>query len=286
VQVRGITVQARKAVITRQFGAEAWAGLFRDIAGAHACFRAPLTANNLIPLPAYLAFHDEIMRRFFRDDDSSNLLLGAESARWTFSDGPYRSFLEKQAIHELVAGLPGLWRMFFAETTAHSEATLEGNTVNFRVFDLPETHRYFEPFIIGHTKETLEMFCANPVVATRIARAGGGYHYAFHLGPPAPPDASAAPPESAPPESIDRTGRSSLRDRAAIARQSERSLSDREAEVLVLLGEGQTNKEIGSALGISGKTVQHHITRLYHKLGVSGRVAATTWLAQHGVVGR
>ena len=49
-------------------------------------------------------------------------------------------------------------------------------------------------------------------------------------------------------------------------------LSDREAEVMLLVARGMSNKEIGGALGISAKTVQHHVAHGYRKLGVSGRV--------------
>ncbi len=51
-------------------------------------------------------------------------------------------------------------------------------------------------------------------------------------------------------------------------------ISDRELEVLVALAAGQSNKEIARTLAISPNTVKTHITRLYEKLQVSGRVRA------------
>jgi DNA-binding CsgD family transcriptional regulator len=56
--------------------------------------------------------------------------------------------------------------------------------------------------------------------------------------------------------------------------------------VLLLVAEGKTNEEIGLLLGISGKTAQHHVARIYRKIGVSSRVGATMWLAERGLVGR
>ena len=38
-------------------------------------------------------------------------------------------------------------------------------------------------------------------------------------------------------------------------------------------------------LGISGKTVQHHVARIYRKIDVTGRVGAALWLARRGLVG-
>ena len=55
--------------------------------------------------------------------------------------------------------------------------------------------------------------------------------------------------------------------------------------MLLLVAEGKTNPEIGDLLGISAKTVQHHVARAYRKIGVTGRVGAAVWLAQRGLVG-
>ncbi|BBG05521.1 MULTISPECIES: LuxR C-terminal-related transcriptional regulator [Pseudonocardia] len=48
-------------------------------------------------------------------------------------------------------------------------------------------------------------------------------------------------------------------------------LSDRELEVAELVVQGRTHKEIGEALFISAKTVEHHVARIRQRLGVSGR---------------
>ncbi len=63
--------------------------------------------------------------------------------------------------------------------------------------------------------------------------------------------------------------------RAAEARQPTPSLIDpltaRELEILELLAEGLTNKEIGARLDISPFTVRNHTTRIYAKVGVNNR---------------
>jgi DNA-binding NarL/FixJ family response regulator len=52
-------------------------------------------------------------------------------------------------------------------------------------------------------------------------------------------------------------------------------LTEREAEVLGLLAEARTNRQIGDALFISEKTASVHVTNLLRKLGVgSGAEAA------------
>ena len=48
-------------------------------------------------------------------------------------------------------------------------------------------------------------------------------------------------------------------------------LSDREAEVALMVVEGRTHKEIGAQLFISPKTVEHHVAKIRQKLGATSR---------------
>jgi DNA-binding NarL/FixJ family response regulator len=51
-------------------------------------------------------------------------------------------------------------------------------------------------------------------------------------------------------------------------------LTPRELEVLALVGEGLTNREIGAELFISDKTASVHMSRILAKLSVPNRAAA------------
>src|SRR4249920_3612211 len=53
-----------------------------------------------------------------------------------------------------------------------------------------------------------------------------------------------------------------------------RDLSARDSELLVLLRQGYTNREIAGRLYLSENTVKTHLRRLFHKLGVSNRTQA------------
>ena len=62
-------------------------------------------------------------------------------------------------------------------------------------------------------------------------------------------------------------------------------LSSREREVLWLIAEGRTNREIGERLFISQKTVGVHVGNILSKLGVSGRVEAAAVAIRLGLSG-
>lgn len=61
-------------------------------------------------------------------------------------------------------------------------------------------------------------------------------------------------------------------------------LSERECEVLGLLARGLATKQVARRLGISPKTCDHHIQRLYGKAGVTTRAGATLFALEHGLV--
>lgn len=63
-------------------------------------------------------------------------------------------------------------------------------------------------------------------------------------------------------------------------------LTEREQQVLALIAEGRTNKDIAAALYISPKTAGIHVSHILDKLGVRGRVEAATLAVQHGLVNR
>ena len=54
-----------------------------------------------------------------------------------------------------------------------------------------------------------------------------------------------------------------------------RVLTARELQVLRLVARGVTNRAIGTALGLSERTVDRHVSNIFAKLGVSSRAAAT-----------
>ena len=65
-------------------------------------------------------------------------------------------------------------------------------------------------------------------------------------------------------------------------------LTDREKDVLGLLGQGMSNKDIGSALFITERTARTYVSNILGKLGLASRTQAALWAVEHklGAPGR
>jgi len=60
-------------------------------------------------------------------------------------------------------------------------------------------------------------------------------------------------------------------------------LTDREREVLALVGEGLANKAVARRLGIAERTVKAHLTRIFEQLDVTDRTQAALWAQRNGI---
>jgi HD-GYP domain-containing protein (c-di-GMP phosphodiesterase class II) len=61
-------------------------------------------------------------------------------------------------------------------------------------------------------------------------------------------------------------------------------LSEREVEVLQLVAQGLSNREIARRLYISPRTAEHHVQHIYSKIGVSSRATAALFAMEHGLL--
>jgi DNA-binding NarL/FixJ family response regulator len=60
-------------------------------------------------------------------------------------------------------------------------------------------------------------------------------------------------------------------------------LTEREHEIIRLVGEGLKNRQIGERLSISETTVVHHLTSIFARLGVANRLELVTYAYHHGL---
>ena len=80
------------------------------------------------------------------------------------------------------------------------------------------------------------------------------------------------------------TGAAAERVHVALMPATPLPLTRRELEVLGLLAQGLSNKEIAGVMWLSDRTVERHITSLYRKIGVARRSEATAFALRHGVI--
>jgi DNA-binding NarL/FixJ family response regulator len=79
-------------------------------------------------------------------------------------------------------------------------------------------------------------------------------------------------------------GRDRGSDRAAGSGLPDMALTRREVEVLALLADGRTNRQIADTLFISESTASVHVSNILGKLGVSGRTEAAAVALRGGLV--
>jgi DNA-binding NarL/FixJ family response regulator len=70
----------------------------------------------------------------------------------------------------------------------------------------------------------------------------------------------------------------------SVTRPSAGALTPREREVLQLLAEGKSNKEVATALGISVMTVETHRANVMHKLGVHSVAELVHYAVRHKII--
>lgn len=74
------------------------------------------------------------------------------------------------------------------------------------------------------------------------------------------------------------------KDKEAAMEDPYEKLTDREKQVLKLIAEGHTHKEIGDMLNISAKTVIAHQTNISEKIGISSRAGLIKFAIQRGII--
>jgi DNA-binding NarL/FixJ family response regulator len=67
--------------------------------------------------------------------------------------------------------------------------------------------------------------------------------------------------------------------------QQWQALTEREREVLALVAQGLSSKEIAPLLCLTVRTVDFHVSHILEKLGVGSRLEAVVWAKDHGFVG-
>ena len=128
--------------------------------------------------------------------------------------------------------------------------------------------RVVQDFVREHLAAPEAASAGSPTTAGRVLR----------LAPPPALPLLAAPQSPASAPAVSTATDTQTTESAALAR-----LSSQEARVLVLVAAGRSNREIARELSLSERTVAHHLTSIFNKLGVGSRTAAAAVALRHGL---
>jgi predicted ATPase/DNA-binding CsgD family transcriptional regulator len=157
-----------------------------------------------------------------------------------------------------------------AEGKAQRGARLFGATEALREaigFSLePALHRLEEPYLVGARSQLEESAWTEAWEAGRKMSMEAAVEYALSEEEPSAAHSNTTGQQSPSP-----------------APEHTAGLTSREVEVLGLVAAGMTSAKIAKELFLSPRTVEAHLTSIYHKLGVTSRAGATRFALEHGL---
>jgi len=156
-----------------------------------------------------------------------------------------------------------------AEGEAQRGARLFGATEALREaigFSLePALHRLEEPYLVGARSQLEESAWTEAWEAGRKMSVEAAVEYALSEEEPSATHSNTTGQPSPP------------------APEHPAGLTSREVEVLGLVAAGMTSAKIAKELFLSTRTVEAHLTSIYHKLGITSRAGATRFALEHGL---
>ncbi|GAB3160749.1 helix-turn-helix transcriptional regulator [Myceligenerans halotolerans] len=181
-------------------------------------------------------------------------VLGPEGSAWL-----QRAAAENTRLHAAVGdgeAAPALWR----ETADAWQETVKAFDFGYRYEVARSRYRWAEALLGAGEKES-----AATAAAEALAEA----------------TAMGAVPLA---EAVRALGRRARLDLPGVRRATASTLTDREEEVLTLVAQGLSNRQIGERLYISTKTVSVHVSNVMAKLGASGRAEAVSLAHRRGLL--
>ncbi len=174
---------------------------------------------------------------------------------------------------ELAIGQPQIMGLILC-----SQGHLEANQRNWKQAAELYADAVATAGIGGHTHDVVEAMIGLGRACHELGQADEA---ARHLR-----TAEAMAHEIANPQLVDQVTEALAETMGGAATPLPGNLTARQAEVLRLLADGLSNKEIAARLYLSPGTVERHLATIYRKLGLGGRVDAARYAVEHGLAQR
>lgn len=155
MEIKGTAFLSKRQQIVRMHGEARWDVFLAELKRKHPFFVRLILATTLIPVDTFLAFMDELLAHFFGGDERAYWEMGARSADWALTEGPYQLFGADRDIARFIVGMEQLWSIYF--TTSRLRLGFDGRCVDAQATGLPVWHGYFEYMVMGYLQRTFEL---------------------------------------------------------------------------------------------------------------------------------
>jgi hypothetical protein len=182
VDIKGVAFLARQAQTEARFGAEAWRNFITDYARQEPLFAQPVMPVTRIPVAAFIALNEALLRAFHGGDEQAWWELGESSARYAMEQGQLRGLFAPGDFRRFLQGAPSIWRGYYTAGELSVEVGSEATDLHIR--NVPFPHVYFEFAVMGFVKAGLELLGAKGLryeALLGFSRGDGEVHYRFHV---------------------------------------------------------------------------------------------------------
>lgn len=185
MDVKGTAFLARKALLAQELGEARAAAFLADYAREDPYFAGTILATTIMPIEKFIAFNEAIIREVYDGDRTAYLRIGAASAEWSLTVGPYKHMRASKNLAQFAESGRLLYQNFYSEGRA--ETTIAENVIDLRLLGIPSAHQhlYLEYAIVGYFQRGLELVGARAVKHQRVRGFSAGdadVHYRYVLG--------------------------------------------------------------------------------------------------------
>jgi hypothetical protein len=154
MEVKGVAFLARQAMAEATYGTEPWRRFLADFAKREPLFQQPVLPVTRLPVVAFLALNDALVRTFHGGDTRAYWQFGEASGRYALTQGQLRGMFEPGEFRRFLQFTPFIWKGYFTEGELQ---VLPGPAfTELRIVGVPHHHVYFEYAVMGFAKGGLE----------------------------------------------------------------------------------------------------------------------------------
>lgn len=179
MEIKGTAFLSKRQQIIRMHGEERWNVFLAELRRKHPFFVQYILSTTLIPVDTFLAFMDELLVQFFDGDERAYWEMGARSADWALTEGPYQFFAADPDIPRFILGMERLWSIYFSTSTLR--LGFDGRCVAAQASGLPVWHGYFEYMVMGYLQRAFELVGWRVTVECLTPQRSRDFRYHFSL---------------------------------------------------------------------------------------------------------